>query len=274
MAWIVSWLAACAAVLTKSNGLLLIAVLGICLLLRPQLSWKKKIAGGALSVAVFVLLTGWLPIYRFAIEKDMLHAVEVTGTVGTILVTNLTNLHGGLLVDNTPLDYVTFNPRAMLEIPYNHAWLDQARRMYFPEYFYRSIFFGEHDFGMSLALLAAGMLLVGMMLFPFALLGFAHCARNLRSPRFPFVIIFLVMIAGHVAFRITSPYGPSQDFRYSPLIVIAAFAFIADATTFLPAPLRRLSIAVSVGSMILSAAFIISLPFFGPGTEGFVPFFK
>jgi hypothetical protein len=200
--WLGCMLAIGLAVLSKSNGLLLLPAAFLCLPLRYWRDWKRMFVNGAAGLLIVLLVAGWFSAYR-----------HFSGTGQDLLVGNDDVLNSALGVDNGPLAYLTFNPIEMVRIPFNNAWEDAARRMYFWEYLYRSAFFGEFGFGDERKLLASWVIAVSLPVFLIAVCGWFAGWRRWRED-LPMLLIAVFLLFGHAAFRFRYPFSSSQDFRY------------------------------------------------------------
>ena len=215
-------------ILTKNTGLLLLPVAYVCLLLQRSMRWRTKMLLGITGLLTVVLLAGWFTAYRKLQDGGQ-----------DLIIGNVNALNSALAVPNSPTTFLTFNPASLLRIPYNNAWSDAARRQNFWEYFYRSAFFGEFDFGTGKLPLARWLLFWS---FPVALIGMAGCVLGLRRlwrPWLPLYLLFVFLLAGHLAFRVQFPFSCSQDFRYSTLLLLPMAAFVTLGVLRIPTETLR-----------------------------------
>lgn len=235
-------------ILTKSTGLLLVPFLIGCVVLRfPLRQWKTTATHLGLSLLSITLLSGWFSAYR-------------TYTVPTqgYIIGNTDTLNSGLTVRNDFASLFTFHPVEILRIPFNNPWDDLTRRSNFWEYWFRSAMFGEFHFGDSRMLLASWLLLWWMLL---SLVCVAGCAAGLRvrwQGTVPLLLLSLLLLAGHAAFRMKYPFGSSQDFRYSLLLLVPIAAFTARAILSLPTPAsRRIAAFIAQLFCLFAAVFLL-----------------
>lgn len=211
--WFLALVCTALGILTKTNVVLILPAVLLSLLLVPHKALRKRshlmLLGGLL---VFLLCGGFF-----------LARMESEGRSRSMIVGNIHSLNSGLLLHNSPSSYFTFNPLAVLRRPFNHAWDDAGRRQYFPEYFFRSAFSGEFDFGRTAQPLAQAVLLTWMFLLPVLALGVYHSFRKHDPVSLVMLATFFGVLGGHIAFRFLFPYSSSQDFRYSILLLIPAF---------------------------------------------------
>lgn len=248
-----SWMGAAAlagfAILTKSNGLLL-APMGLLLLLAsPVWTWRRKAQAGGYAFALLMVMTLWLVCLRYG---------QLPGK--QFLVGNIPGMAGGeLQLPNTLRAFTAFNPAAIVSATFNNPWSDAARRQEFWEYLFRSSFFGEFDFGDALRLLGSWMLLLALLMLPPALLAMLRALRRLRAIDGMMLIVMLTLLAGHAAFRWFSPFSTSQDFRYSPLLVIPMAFFVLRGLGMLPASFRQAGTTLYRALLVLCTIFILSI---------------
>lgn len=238
------------AALTKSTAFLLLPLLFILpFLLLPRKKkkpWKQVMVGG---IAI-LLIAGWFHIPRFLKE----------GNAARFLVRNVVTLNTGLHVPNTPSALLTFNPVEVLRHPYNNTWADAERRMNFPEFLYRSAFLGEFGAGENLRIIVQQILAIGMALFCVSVWGMILDLRKNWRTNLPLLLAFVSALMGHFAFRILSSFSPSQDFRYSAILLCPLCFYLLRGTEALPKPLRTCVSILIVVLALQSLLILLSLP--------------
>lgn len=222
-------------IITKSNGLLLLPVAYACLLFMRGIPWKRKIVDGVIGLVIVAVVAGWFSVYRLVQNSDQDLIIGNTGT-----------LNSGLLVRNDVAAFTVFNPIEMVKIPYNNPWDDAARRNLFWEYWYRSAFFGEFNFGDARRLLASWVLGWSFVILVIALLGFVRSLRGRFYQYLPLVALAGALSLGHAAFRFRYPYGSSQDFRYSLLLLLPWALYAALGIVLYRAPLWKKTASYAV----------------------------
>jgi hypothetical protein len=247
--WYCALTALAAAILSKTNSLLISPVFVAALFLHPQWTTREKIRKAALGCLLFFALTSWFFIPRtFGLQNEK-----------AIIVGNIDNLSDGLALQNTFSHLLTFNATEILRHPFNNAWSDETRRQYFWEYFFRSVFFGEFEFSPSLYYIAQSLLFLWLILLPWIIVGFFRTFAK-RYPHDALLVVLLVsLLVGHFAFRIGFPFSSSQDFRYSVVLVLpglwwllsgkailSKYASIAFTTIYLLACMSALFFLVGV----------------------------
>ncbi|MFH1444058.1 MAG: glycosyltransferase family 39 protein [Candidatus Peregrinibacteria bacterium] len=246
--WMRWWLAIAMlslAILTKTNGLLLIPVAFTLLILKRKLALKTKVLVGVTSVLALILLTGWI----FTLREG--------ASLGQPLVVNTDYLSSALSVNNTVETFTEFNPLRMIVRPYNHPWDDVFGRQYFWEYLFKSAFFGEFDFGLALRPLASAVLTCGLLMLLYATYGTWMVIRREGWRTLPLWIAAGFLLLGHAAHRYMSAYSCSQDFRYSLLVSVPVAFFAIRGLHFIRSPfLRSFGIVVILASIVLQVMFL------------------
>lgn len=241
-----------ASMLTKANGVLLVPIALLSLLFHRVLPWRMRFFHGTIFLVTVLSLTGWFFIPRILAER----ADPRAGLVGNVAI--LTNV-----VENTPATLLIFNPLEVLRHPFNDPFRDEERRAYLWEFFFRSAFFGEFDFGPSRKPLALGILLLAMFLFPVAVAGVVSSALHGKKTVFmPLSIIAGIFLFGVFLFRIFFPYSSIYDFRYATVIALPTIAGIAAVThTKWHRYVHHAAYVSALSLAGLCAAFLISLSF-------------
>ena len=207
--WYIACAVACLAFLTRVSAVFFVPVFAAAFLFKTsgwgntdrwRLAWK--------SCVLVVLLTAWYPMLRIA-----------QGDAEEQLSFNNVAMGENLAVRNTPANYVTFNPLKVLAVPYNHSMSDEWRRQYFPEYLYKSMYFGEFRFNERMRIISVLLLLSG-----FAVMGLAAygMVRHLREGTREDLVMSLSLVLSLlmiVAYRASFHFSSDQDFRF----VMAAF---------------------------------------------------
>ena len=196
--------------ITKVSGILFIIIIGLCFLYKFRRKLKELVTQGVIGLLIIVLLGGWLPVVRFALEYDPTNSI----TFGS------GSMHSGLTLTSGIRNFVTFNPLEVVRIPFNNPWENSFRRQYFPEYFYRAAFFGEFRFDNQLTNIARTMLALGILLIPFLIIGFIKALRSPLKQMLPVWLILVLLAAAHMWYRLRAPFSANQDFRFSILLIV------------------------------------------------------
>ena len=233
------------AFVTRVSALLFLPVICLLLLMQRKLRWMTKWRLGALSLLFLLFACGWLPYIRFFVEQNSTNSY----TFGS------QSMSSGLAVPTTVRALTTFNPVKILETVYNDPWSDNLRRQYFWEYFYKSAFFGEFSYPSSLKTISIGMLLLSLLLLPYALFGFLRTTYRKFYLSLPLLISFLALLGAQVFYRLYAPFSANQDFRFSlalaPVIIVYTLLGISGSFVWF----RRIGVIVTVTLTMLCAIF-------------------
>jgi hypothetical protein len=237
--WASLWMGA--SLLTKSNGLVMAATLGILFLLHIILivknrshfqQKKKKLAQdfAIFSSIVFIALALNFGdnIYYYA-----------KGTSSDWLLSNVSQtISSGLKVNNNPENYLIFDLATYLQHPFISTWDDISGRQYFWNFVWRSSLSSEFSFqGDALRLwgLSNGILLL------FALAG--GCIYFLQKQPYttrshallasykvlPWILALILPFILLLAYRIKIPLSCNTDFRYIYPVLVNIIFFICLA---------------------------------------------
>lgn len=246
-------------IVTKTNAFLFLPIAFTCLLFKRGVSFKKKIAHGSGAVVMMLLLAGWLPVYRLVVDKNAADESDQPAPVSHIIVPNLTNLNDALLVKNNLAAYLVFNPIEIIRIPFHNPWEDVSRRNFFWETLFKSSISGEFDMGERLKWAASQVLLSLLLLLPFGIIGFFMVLWKEFYKFLPMTLTFGATLAGHAIFRYMSPFSSTQDFRYSPLLVVCLVFFILYGLEKVPNVFRAAGLLFYGAFCYLSAQYILSI---------------
>lgn len=247
-AWYAAALTIALGLLIKFTMLLFVPVMVVLFVWRSNKHMWKQGKHLLLALGLIALVAGWLPVVRSqeAEPRNMIPQHE--------------GLDPGVLLPNTPANFFTFNPIQVVRIPYNDPWEDSARRQYFLEYFFRSAFLGEWNFGDELRWMSSFLVLLGLGLLVLSILGWVHIVRARDRMLLPLVVLSLALLAGAFTYRFINTCSCSQDIRYSTALMIPWCATIATGAGVLP----RLGRYAAVGWILLFAATSIAFTFLLP----------
>ncbi len=240
------------AISTKASGVVFLPGIFACLFLRDRGSWRSQMRHAALALAVVWLVAGSVPIARIMRDPGA-HRLLNLGTEG---------LNPALGVDTKARNLLTFNPIAMIDKPENNTWLDQQRRQYLWEFFFRSALFSEFSFAKTLQGLERLMVALGLLALPLAAVGLAYEGRRRLHRSLPLLVVTGSLFAAVVWYRLTFHNAPGQDIRFVTLVaVLLSWAAVRGAFV-LPPLWRRLGVAVLATQAGLCALFLVLLMFF------------
>jgi len=241
--WIAAIFCIALAMLTKSNALLLLPVAFLCLLFRK--GDKKKLLRSA--VVILLLLTGWYYGLRFGMEGER------------SLIGNVERHHPQILMQDarSPSHFLVFNPLRVLTHPYNNQWEDESGRKFFWEYFLRSMYFGDFHFGQQLIGVSIVLLFLTMLLFPIFIVGVWKGRRTRES--IPLLIALIVLLLGHMVYRLYLPQASTQDFRFSILLIVPFVCYLVKGLDSLSGTLRTIGQCCVYSVIILCVVFVLGI---------------
>lgn len=241
------------ALLTKTNAVLVVPSIGLALLFHSQISIKTKLHRASLMALILIAFTGWYVGLRYQQGQ-----ARVMGSIEAGFMDDKTLLKNELGL------YLTFSPEKVLKIPFNQPFQDSSRRQYFLEYLFRSVFFGEYNFGWKYTLLAKSLLASGMLWLGFALLGVFRGSENSSAQHLSLVLVTGSTLLTFALFRFVEPFAPHQDFRFI-VFLLPSFGYLAvNGANSLR--MRRINISILSILPTLSLVFYLLIYFdFRPG---------
>ena len=211
-----SWAAvsgfAALALLTKSSALPVLVPIAIAFVLRKD-SWKNR----CINVSFLALLLGIVLGGTFVVRV----LVQGQHELVPVWVTS------GLRVKNFVGAYTTFNPWQVLMHPFNHNWIDDERRQYLCEYFFKSAFFGEWGFGSFFDTGATIVLSSALVLIPAWLWGVVRSLRKPFAIPFMFGAFMATSLLALATFRYMHPNSSNQELRYIAFVILPMAYFLA-----------------------------------------------
>ena len=244
--WYLTCIMISLSLITKVSAALFLPAAFLPFLLHRSLTWKQKSFHAASSFLLIVLLAGWLPFVRVAIEGETSRTLSL-GNEG---------MHSGLLLTNDWSNFLTFNPIEILRHPYNNPWDEATRRRFFFEYLYRSAFFGEYSFDGNLKLLTLAILFTGFFVLLLSLYGLATELRRHFRRSLPLTLLLCLLFAASLAYRLRFTYSANQDFRFIVLSILPLIVFAVRGIPTLPSFLRTSALAFCLAFLACSALFI------------------
>jgi hypothetical protein len=232
------------ALLTKSNAIPLLAVGLACLLFQRKVRFVEKWRLGLVFFFTAAAVTGWLFLFRFAIQGE------------TFVVGNTLTHHLG--VTNALQHWIVFNPLKLISIPFNNNWSDDFRRGFFWEYLFRSLFFGEFNFGERYRALASMIVTLGLAAMLIGVVGVWNSIRTGLRDALPMIFLAFALLGTLAAYRFVSPYSPNQDFRFISLVILPFAYFVTRGADALPRSLQKLGFAI-LSALLVSWIFFTAL---------------
>lgn len=244
--WIILSVVLGIGLLTKATTLLLTAWVYLLLLVRLKGDLSQIIRRLAESLVIVAFIAGWFFFSRYIIQGQ--HSIDPT------FVTS----NKSLIIENTLVNFLTFNPIKVLEFTYNNPWADLERRMFFWEYLYRSAFLGEFIFGNHLFWISSYLLLLGLQLLPLLIYGITKEPYRKGTIGVPMATLLLMSIAALISLRLEYPAASAQDFRFIFYSLIPCGYFLARAIEQIKGPWKT-TILTFLGSFIAGAIVFVLL---------------
>ncbi len=210
--------------LIKSNGIVLVAAVGLLLLLRFAIQRRRR--GRAFMDGVyFGAITGLSLVASMAVRVYF----YVKGETSSWLISNIGNLHGGLRVPADIKAFIPLDIPTFLTQPYINSFNSATGRENFWNFLLRSSITGEFTFYHPLLTQLAYVMGVVLLLLFFALIvgvpriwqtSRPQCYRHL-----PLLLSALLWLISLVILRIKVPYACSNDFRYVLPMILPLIIF-------------------------------------------------
>jgi hypothetical protein len=223
------------AMATKTNALLLFAILGALLASRFVLDDGRGLARKlVLSIrrawpmtVLFVVSAG------LALGRGVVYAAH--GKRANVLVGNAEWLRADLAVGNRAYNYLWFDVKTFVTQPFTSAFDDTKGRQFFWNFAIKSSLFGEFGFDSPRALSVLGILLSVLLLCLLAWLLVGTALRRARREDWyadlPLLVATVTLVASLAAFRMSIPKACSGDFRYIlPVVAPMVCLFVRSVT--------------------------------------------
>lgn len=206
-------------VLSKQNALVLVATQVGVLALMPKTSMKTKGSWLLISVVNWLLICGSYLAKRYWFQS-------FPGLSGFHF-----EVSKALVIPTRLIDFVTFNPLRMIELPMFSPWVLDIRRENFFEAVFRTSLFGEFEYDPNADRLAAVMTFLTLYLLGLALVGMLKALRDREIEWLGLFMLTVMGICSLIVFRLGYPYACAQDARYIPMTTIGLIAFAALGST-------------------------------------------
>lgn len=237
--------------LTKANFLVLGAVPTVLIMFLRNKSVRQRVTLLAVIWGLAFALSGWFYLLRFGLQGQ----TRLSPGAYFPMVRAFNDAH--MRVPNDLESFFTFNPAALVELPYNSTWSVSSRRDHFVEVLFRSALFGEHDFGRALRPLAILIVVLALIALPIMGAGLLASLRSRRQVGWPLLLTTVLSLAGLVTHRLELPYSFNQDFRFMSWTVIPLCYWFAEGTAL--SGWRRLGALVSLAFVVAEVTFFLSL---------------
>lgn len=239
LCWASIWMGA--SLLTKSNGLVMVATLGTLFFLHTLLIFKDREHFQAKKTKLirdFSLLTLIFTTAFLLNFGDNIY-YYLTGSSNDWLLSNVSqSINAGLKVGNKPENYLIFDSATYLLHPFISTWEDISGRQYFWNFLLRSSLSSEFSFqgstlsywgitnGIFLLFSLASIVILFLQKQPYQSLR-CFCLKCYKQ--LPWILTLILSLFLLLAYRIKVPLSCNTDFRYiyPALINILFFASLA-----------------------------------------------
>ena len=211
-----------ATIITKANGEILIAVIGVIGLYKmiKTQEWKKyfqlAVAPGLILLVALAITVGPGLILKLQGKRDQLY------------IDNINNVSSALRVGNSTVNFIWFDAKTFVTEPYTSPWEDQKGRQYFMNYLGKTGLFGEFNYGGSLSHNAAVISsLLAILMTLYIIVGTYQINRSDFQKLSTLLLSGFFLLAGITYMRMTFPVN--VDFRYILPILITYCALYAQS---------------------------------------------
>jgi hypothetical protein len=222
------------AVVTKTNGLLVFAVLAVLLGTRIAERYRQGEPIGARRV----LRQAWPALVVAVVSCGLALGRSVVDTLagrqGNVLVANANHLASELVVSNRAENYLWFDARIFVTQAFTSPWEDDKGRQFFWNYLLKTALFGEYHFAHPWAWSLAVVLSV-LMLGLCAHVAVSTLVRPVSEwlGELPLFLMAGSLLASLAALRMMIPNSCTGDFRYVlPVIVPFLWWHVRGVTTY------------------------------------------
>jgi hypothetical protein len=209
-----------AAILTKANGEILVAVLGV------------------IGLYKMIKTKQWATYLKMAIAPCLIMLVAVAITVGPglmlkmqgkrdkLYIDNISGLSHANIVGNTAANYFWFDAKIFITEPFTDPYDDRMGRQFFWNYLGKTGLFGEFKYPNPLSVnTAVATSFYAVLMLMYMILGLYHMAKEDFKRMTPLLLSGFLLWAGVTYMRMTFP--ANIDFRYIVPIIISVCALFA-----------------------------------------------
>jgi hypothetical protein len=210
--------------LTKSNGLIAFAVLGVL--------WGVHVARDPARSIRSAVKLAWPAVVLFALPTGLTLLRAIRGDAGSqhphLLVGNAESLNPQLAVGNGAANYLWFDLKMLVTQPFSSSFTDDAGRQYFANFMIKTSLLGDFQFdGATLSNLAIVMSFLVLPILACIAVAVAYPFREDWLVALPLPLTVAVSVASLAALRMSIPKACSNDFRYIlPVIVPALCLYV------------------------------------------------
>jgi hypothetical protein len=215
-------------IFTKVNGIVILGCFGILVIIKFfQTKSKRKYVSKVLPFIVLLSL-GVVGLFAFPII-DSLNGYEVVTFANRIY-----SMGWGPTLGVEANNYLYFDLRDFMNIPFTDMFADEGGRQYFWNYLLKTSLFGafsaKNAFLRNCAIIMSFFLLFIVFIM---ILGFITLKRDDARKRLPIILNLFLLLLSSAIFRLLSPMACSNDFRYIFHGIITFPVFLGSALSFL-----------------------------------------
>lgn len=217
---IISSIIGAAAVLTKANGEILIAVLGVIGLYK-MIKTKNWVYYFKIAIAPCLIM-----LFAVAITVGPALILKMQGKRDKLYIDNLDNISTANLVGNTAANYLWFDAKIFITEPYSDPYDDRMGRQYFWNYIGKTGIIGEFKYPKAISINTTTICsFLAMIMFIYTIAGIYHMRKTDFKEMAPILLSGFFFWAGVTYMRMTFP--ANIDFRYIVPILITICALYA-----------------------------------------------
>ena len=201
------------AMLTKTSGIILFALIGIIILVQLK---NKVLENKTILKKLLILCLSFLLILPFSFRKTFYHIFSGKGlSIQRTVVGNIGNLDSNLTVKNELHNYIWFDLKTFITEVFVNPWEDRGGRQYFWNYLLKTALFGEFNynsfFHRNLGVLISLMFLVLLII---TIWGLFYLNKQEKKALTPITLYLLLSLLAMILLRAMVPASCSNDFRY------------------------------------------------------------
>jgi len=224
-----------AAILTKSNGIILLGIISAAIMIRTILNLKSK-SKKALSLLKTISFIFLIFFICFSAILFLRPSLDKSINIKDSLVANANLLGPGLAVGDNLNNFIVFDVKEFLRNPYTDPWNNPGGRQYFSNYLLKTSLFGEFNFWQqilkNLAKILSYLLLLLLIIIVFGMIKLLKKNNELPATQILIVPSILLFLGAIIFNRYLYSYSCSADFRYIYPIVIFLSATASYALFF------------------------------------------
>jgi len=212
------------ALITKLNGIIVIALISVVLLYRLFNSKNKFPYVKKAIIAGILCLVGLGINYRSEIAETF------KGNYRYAVVRNAPYLNPALSVKNSISNYIYFDLKMFIIKPFTNCWIDEFGRQFYWHFLLKSCLFGEFGFsGKFSYILGVIISLLTLVLLIYIMVGMVIGGKSQLRNHAIIILNFIGLLAASIFVRISVPVSSSGDFRYimPALVSLCFFAGLA-----------------------------------------------